>query len=249
MEVYKNFSKVYDIFMKDAPYEKWTIYIQNIFKKFKVNPKIICELGCGTGNMTIRLAKKNFSLIGIDISDDMLAIAKNKIIENNIDNILFLNQNMCNFKLVNKVDCFICICDGLNYILNEKDLLNVFKSVFKYLNKDGLFIFDLNTIYKFKHILGQNDFCETTDYAAYTWENYYDEKLHINEFYTNFFIKCEKLNLYERFEEIHYQKAYSIEKVKNLIKQSGLTLLNIFDDLNFNPPKNTSERIFFVIKN
>ena len=124
----------------------------------------------------------------------------------------------------------------------------LFKLVNNYLDPKGLFIFDINTIYKFENILANNTFSQTTENSAYTLENYFDIDEMINEFYTNFFIKDKKTNLYHRFEEIHYEKAYSIEKIKELIKKSGLELLGIYDELTFNKPKKDSQRVFFVVR-
>lgn len=245
MAIYKNFAEVYDIFMADIPYQKWAIYIEKIFEKFNYKPKSIVELGCGTGNFTTILSKNGYQITGIDSSCEMLAKAKEKSILQNL-NILYLNQDMRKFELHNPVNCILSVCDSINYILEENDLLKVFKLVNTYLNSNGLFIFDINSIYKFESILSNNTFSETTESSAYTLENYYDKEEMINEYYTNFFIKDKNTSLYNRFEEIHYEKAYSIEKIKELLKKSGLNILGIYDELTFNIPNEKSQRIFFV---
>lgn len=245
MSIYENFAEVYDTFMENIPYEEWLIYIEKIWAKFNIKPKLIADLGCGTGNITIPLAKKGYELIGIDNSFQMLAKAREKSIKENL-NILYLEQDMREFELYGTVDCIISICDSINYILEEDELLQVFKWVNNYLEPKGLFIFDINTIYKFENILSDNSFSQTTENSAYTLENYFDNEEMINEFYTNFFIEDEKTNLYHRFEEIHYEKAYSIKKIKELIKKSGLELLAVYDELTFNKPKEDSQRVFFI---
>ena len=245
MSIYENFAEVYDTFMENIPYEEWLIYIEKIWAKFNIKPKLIADLGCGTGNITIPLAKKGYELIGIDNSFQMLAKAREKSIKENL-NILYLEQDMREFELYGTVDCIISVCDSINYILEEDELLQVFKWVNNYLEPKGLFIFDINTIYKFENILSDNSFSQTTENSAYTLENYFDNKEMINEFYTNFFIEDEKTNLYHRFEEIHYEKAYSIKKIKELIKKSGLELLAVYDELTFNEPKEHSQRVFFI---
>ncbi len=173
----------------------------------------------------------------------MLAKAKEKSTK---ENILYLQQDMREFELYGTVDCILSICDSINYILEEEELLQVFKLVNNYLEPKGLFIFDINTTYKFKNILASNSFSETTEDSAYTLENYFDEDESINEFYTNFFIKDESTNLYHRFEEIHYEKAYEIEKIKELLEKAGLKFLAVYDEITFNEPKENSERVFFV---
>lgn len=245
MSIYENFAEVYDTFMENIPYEDWLVYIEKIWDKFNLKPKLIADLGCGTGNIAIPLAKKGYELIGIDASYQMLAKAREKSIKENV-NILYLQQDMREFELYGTVDCILSICDSINYILEEDELLQVFKWVNNYLEPKGLFIFDINTIYKFENVLSDNNFSQTTENSAYTLENYFDNEEMINEFYTNFFIEDEETGLYHRFEEIHYEKAYSIEKIKELIKKSGLNLLGVYDELTFNEPKENSQRVFFV---
>ena len=194
MAIYENFAKVYDIFMENIPYEEWVLYLEKIFKKYEKSPKLVAELGCGTGTMTTLLAKKGYEMIGIDFSEQMLAKAREKAIDNKV-NILFLEQDMTEFELYGTVDCVISVCDSINYILEEEQLFKVFKLVNNYLEPKGLFIFDINTKYKFENILGCNSFSQTTEDAAYTLENYYDEEEELNEFYTNFFIKDKETNL------------------------------------------------------
>ncbi len=245
MSIYENFAEVYDTFMENIPYDQWLVYIEKIWQKFNLKPHLIADLGCGTGNITIPLAKKGYELIGIDASYQMLSKAREKSIKENV-NILYLEQDMRDFELYGTVDCIISMCDSINYILEESELLQVFKWVNNYLEPKGLFIFDINTIYKFENILGDNSFSQTNENSAYTLENYFDNNEMINEFYTNFFIEDEKTGLYHRFEEIHYEKAYSIEKIKELIKKSGLNLLGVYDELTFDEPKEDSQRVFFV---
>lgn len=247
MEVYNDFAEVYDLFMEDIEYDKWVNYLENIWNKFNIKPNLMAELGCGTGNITHRLAQKGYDMIGIDISDTMLLKAKEKAVEDNLE-ILYLMQDMREFELYGTVDCIISLCDSLNYITEEEDLLEVFKLVNNYLEPKGLFIFDMNTEYKFKNILGDNVFAETEKNAAYIWENFYDEEEKINEYYVNFFVKEEKSQLYRRFEEEHYEKAYDIETVKRLIEKAGLKFLAVYDAFTFEAPKSDSERIYFVVQ-
>lgn len=247
MEAYEGFASVYDLFMEDTEYDTWVDYIQKIWEKENLNPKLILDLGCGTGNVTERLAKKGYGMIGIDISEDMLAIAREKAQVEGLD-ILYLLQDMREFELYGTVNCILSLFDSLNYITEKEDLLEVFRLVNNYLHPGGLFIFDLNTEYKFREVLAQNVFAETRENAAYIWENYYDEEDGINEFYMNFFIQKEDENGYERREECHYEKAYSIETIKELLAESGLEFLNIYDAFTFEPPRSDSQRVYFVAR-
>ena len=249
MSSYETFAQVYDTFMSDVPYDKWTAYIKKIWNKFNLNPKLVLDLACGTGNISTRLANEGYEMIGIDLSEDMLdeAMEKNASLLPEAKPVLYLNQDMREFELYGTVDCVLCLCDSINYITDEDDLLQVFRLVNNYLEPNGLFIFDIKKIYKFKNVLADNSFCQTTQSAAYTWENYYDEKESINEFYTNFFIET-KNGMYERFEECHYEKGYSIEKIKELLEKAGLVFEAVFDDNTFDPPQDSSERLYFVAR-
>lgn len=241
MTDYEGFAEVYDTYMQDIPYDAWTAYIQRIWEHFGLKPRLVCDLACGTGNMTVRLAEKGYDMIGIDLSDAMLTKAREK----SPQNVLYLNQDMREFELYGTVDSIICLCDSINYITDKDDLLKVFKLANNYLDPKGLFIFDINTIHKFRDIMADNSYSESNENSAYTWENYYDEDERINEFYTNFFIEQEN-GLYKRFEEFHYEKGYTIEEISKLIEQSGLKLLGIFDELTLTPPTKDSSRIYFV---
>ncbi len=244
MADYEGFSEVYDIFMEETPYDKWADYIELLWEHFSLKPKLVCDLACGTGSMTVRLAERGLDMIGIDLSEAMLAKAKEKSPEG----ILYLNQDMREFELYGTVDSIICLCDSINYITDSGELLKVFSLVNNYLDPGGLFIFDINTIYKFKNILSDNCFCETTENSAYTWENYYDEDERINEFYTNFFIEDSSSGMYRRFEEYHYEKGYTVDEISALIKKSGMELLGVYDELTLEPPKPESSRIYFIAR-
>lgn len=246
MSCYESFAQVYDLYMENTPYDEWTEYVMEIFNRHKLpdTTGIIAELGCGTGNMTTRLAEKGFDMIGIDMSEQMLIKAREKSDES----ILYLEQDMTEFELYGTVDAIVSFCDSINYITDEDELFQVFKLVNNYLDINGLFVFDINTIYKFKEILGDNSYCETTENSAYTWENYYDENININEYYTNFFIKEDNSDCYRRFEEYHYERGYTVEKIKELIKKAGMEFVACYDELTFREPHSESQRVFFVAR-
>lgn len=246
MSAYESFASVYDLFMRDINYDEWIKYIEKLWDNFNINPKLVCELGCGTGNISLRLAKKGRDVIGIDISEDMLSKARQKAENEKLD-VLFLHQDMCDFELYGTVDCILCLCDSLNYITEKDDILTVFKLVNNYLHPNGVFIFDLNTEHKFKNIYSDNTFSEITEDAAYIWENYYDEDEQINEYYLNFFVKNHK-GSYDRMEEEHYERAYSLDTIKALIEQSGLKFEAAYDAFSFDSSREDSERIYVVAR-
>lgn len=244
--MYNNFANLYDELMDDVDYEKWYLYIENIFNRFKKKPKNILEMACGTGNISYYLAKNEYDLTCFDLSSEMLSIAYNKL--NGFKNVKLLNQNMIDFNINKKFDSVISICDGLNYILNPNDLLKSFKNVKDHLIKDGIFIFDISSYYKLNHIIGHNTFIEDKDHIYYIWQNYFDHDKNIAEFYLTFFVE-EKDGQYIRFDEEHFQKAYKVEEIVDLLKLAAFKEVYCFDGLTFDKPNSESERITFIAIN
>lgn len=182
--MYNDFAYIYDELIEDVDYEKWNSYIKEIFNRFNKNPKSLLEMACGTGNLSYYLAKDGYELTCFDLSDDMLAVAYNKL--RKFNNVMLLKQNMVDFNIGKKFDGIISILDSINYITDESDLLNTFTRVRSHLKEDGLFIFDINSPYKLKEIIGNNIFIEDKEDVFYTWQNYFDEENNIAEFYLTF---------------------------------------------------------------
>lgn len=237
------FASVYDVFMEDVPYDIWYHFIKMHLREQEVHT--VCELGCGTGKMTIRFAKDGKDVIGLDVSPDMLMIAQDNAIQNEVS-ILYSMQDMTQFELVKPVDFIFSTCDSLNYLLTEHDLIRTFKQVYRYLNSNKLFIFDMNTEYKYKECLGEQTFADCNENSAYIWNNYYNEETGINEYEVHFFVKKDKL--YERTLETHYQRAYSIECIRALLSQAGFKVLNIYDNYTTKLAHPYSERVTYVTK-
>ncbi len=247
MEIYNGFAKVYDLFMQDIPYDDWAGYIKQIWESFGHNPTLVLDLACGTGNITTRFAKMGYNMIGIDASPEMLMMAKNKPTQSTHD-ILYLCQDMCEFELYGTVDAIVCICDSINYILETDRLNDLFLCVKNYLNPDGIFIFDINTEQRFKNMSSDGVFSDIRENAAYILECFYDEDEKINEYSATFFVKDETSKRYDRYDETHYEKAYSLEEIKNAIETCGLKIAGIYDEMTLSPPKTDSQRVFFAVK-
>lgn len=246
MEAYSGFAKVYDLFMDNIPYEEWTDYVKGLLSEEGVTEGILLDLGCGTGSVTELLAKEGFDMIGIDNSEEMLDIAMEKRYESGLD-ILYLLQDMREFELYGTVRGVVSICDSMNYILDDEDLLDVFKLVHNYLDNDGIFIFDMNTMYKYREILADNTFAEDRDESSFIWENFYDEEEEINQYDLSLFVQ-EEDGRYRKYEETHLQRAYEQETVEELIKESGLELLHVYDAFTRELPAEDSQRIYFVCR-
>lgn len=246
MDIYNEFAKVYDTFMGDTPYESWVQFIKDIVGKQGITPKLMCDLGCGTGKMCEIFAQQGIQMIGIDNSEEMLMVARESAMDKELD-ILYLLQDMSEFELYGTVDVIYSACDSINYLLEEEQVFSTFKWVNNYLEKDGIFIFDINTPYKYKEVLGEKVFAEQSEESAYIWENYYDEAEEMNEYSVSFFIQDED-GRYTRTEEVHYEKAYTIEKIRNLLEKAGMELLGVYDEYTHNPCHEKTIRATFVAK-
>ncbi len=246
MEAYSGFAAVYDLFMDNIPYEEWTEYVKALLKDEGIEDGIVLDLGCGTGSVTELLAKSGFDMIGIDNAEEMLNIAMEKREESNLE-ILYLLQDMREFELYGTVRAVVSICDSMNYLLEEEDLEDVFALVHNYLDNDGIFIFDMNTEYKYREINADHTFAEDREESSFIWQNFYDEEEMINQYDLSLFVQGAD-GRYDKYEETHLQRAYRTETVTELIKASGLELLHIYDAFTKNEPMEKSERIYFVCR-
>lgn len=243
MEAYTGFAQVYDTFMDNVPYDEWGEYLVSLLKKYGVEDGLVLDMGCGTGAMTRYLDAHGYDMTGIDVSEEMLTIAKEK----SSPDILYLLQDMREFELYGTMRAAVSICDSMNYILEEDDLLRVFSLVNNYLDPGGIFIFDLNTVYKYQGILGEQTIAEDREECSFIWDNFYDEEEMINEYDLTVFVQ-EEGDLFRRYCETHYQRAYSLETVRALIEKAGMEVLAIYDAFTYNKPKPDSERVYFVAR-
>ena len=154
MEAYTSFARVYDTFMDNVPYKEWADYLEKVLKEYGIDDGLVLDLGCGTGSMTEMLAASGYDMIGVDNAEEMLEIAMEKKVESGHD-ILYLLQDMREFELYGTVRAVISACDSVNYVTDDEDLTEVFRLVNNYLDPEGLFVFDFNTEYKYREILGE----------------------------------------------------------------------------------------------
>lgn len=240
---------MYDALMAETPYDSWAAYIDGLIS-YRYNGKakkpLVLDLACGTGNITLRLANMGYDLIGVDASEEMLAEAGHRAFEQNAD-VLFLAQDMRELNLYGTVDAAISVCDGLNYILCEKELLAVFKRVRLFLNPGGVFIFDMNTEYKFKELFKDLSFeGKGAGGEAYEWENSYDPHTGINEYRLVLFSQSEDGVESEAFEELHRQRSYPLADVCNMLLEAGFVSVAMRDGYSNEPPKAESVKAVFI---
>ena len=245
MASYVNFALLYDVLMDDFDYVAWSGYIQGILNGNGIEQGRILEMACGTGSLTKELLDLGYRVDGFDLSEEMLAIAHNKLSKNK--NLRLFNMDMTEFKMDRKYQAIIAACDSVNYILSEYSLKETFRRVYDHLEEGGLFIFDINSEYKLREVLGNNIFLEDRDEIFYTWENKFVEKTNICEFYLTFFHSNDGDN-YQRFDEVHRERAYSTDTVKNLLMDVGFVEIENYEAFGFEDVKEDSERINFVAK-
>lgn len=227
------------------PYEEWCSYVTGLLREQGVERGLVLDLGCGTGSLTGLLAEAGYDMIGIDNSGEMLQMAMDKRAASGQD-ILYLLQDMREFELYGTVRAVVSICDSMNYMMEYRDLVQVFRLVNNYLDPRGVFIFDLNTEYKYRELLADNTFAEAREESSFIWDNFYDESSGINEYDLTLFIR--EGQLYRKYEETHFQKAYSLDEVKRAALEAGMEFVAAYDACTRNPVREDSERIYVIMR-
>lgn len=263
MEQYTDFAGVYDIFMKDVPYEQWADFLSSLIENYGVSKPVcrkddpqedaleseknlVLDLGCGTGTLTELLYQKGYDMIGVDNSEDMLRIATEKK-EKSGSEILYLCQDMRELDLYSTVGTVISVCDSLNYLLEEEDMIDTFQRVNSFLYPGGIFVFDFNTAYKYEKVIGDATIAENREECSFIWENYYHEEECINEYDLTIFAR-EKGELFRRFTETHYQRGYTLEEIRRFLKEAGLEFVTALDETTHKTPTPESERIYVICR-
>ena len=238
---------LYDEYMDNIPYDEWSEYLIELLKENGIEKgQCIAELGCGTGTVTRILDSNGYDCIGIDLSEDMLAIASEKTYDNDQE-IIYTHQDMRDFALPYTVDAMVSIGDSMNYITTADDLKSVFECVYNGLEEGGVFIFDLKTIHFFRDILSDNTYAQNRDDSAFIWDNCYEEKTRNNIYNLAVFVLNED-GAFDRYEENHCQHGFTMEEVLSSAEAAGLTCTATYDAFSHDAPKDDSERLYFVFK-
>ena len=248
--IYDLLAPFYDQFNGDIDYGKWADFIEKIIEKeYRIGqPELVLDLGCGTGSMTLELAKRGYDMTGIDYSTEMLDIARERAMELGYgDKILWLCQDMREFELYGTVDVAICCLDGINHLTGKDDLDKTLKLVHNYLISDGLFIFDINGKYKFENIYGDETYAMENEDAVCVWQNYYNKNTKICDFYITLFCECDD-GRYSRYDEVQQEKMYTLRIIKNALSKNSLEFVGAYSDFEFNEGTDESERIYIVAR-
>ncbi len=246
MSSYESFAQVYDELMDEVPYGIWAERINCILCSYGIHDGLMLELGCGTGKMMECLSEYGYDMIGVDSSIEMLQIAGKKAVLSGKD-FLYLHQDMRSFELYGTVKSVICVCDSINYITSPGDLIQVFRLVNNYLDPGGIFVFDFNTEFKYRDMIGESVIAEDREDVSFIWFNEYDQEEHLNYIDLSVFIR-EEDGRYRKFVEEHIQKGYTLEDMTAMIRDSGLTVLSCFDGYTDKKAEPDSERIVIVAR-
>lgn len=269
MRAYSDFADVYDELMDNVPYVAWCENIVALIEEYgisrpvdsdgicreepcgeeallKSERNLVLDLGCGTGTLTQLLRRKGYDMIGVDNSPEMLGIAMEKNAEGG-SGILYLLQDMRELELYSTVGTVLSVCDCLNYLLEEEDLLRVFRLVNNYLYPGGLFLFDFNTIYKYSQVIGDTVIAENREDCSFIWENYYHEQEEINEYDLTVFVQ-EEGERFRRFTENHLQRGYTPDTMCRLVEQAGMRVIRLLDADTMDEVTDVSQRIYVLVR-
>lgn len=241
---YTVFSEFYDSLTSNVHYGDRADYIEALLKRCNHNPGITLDLACGTGSLTIELKKRGFDIYGADGSSDMLMIAQQKAYDEELS-ILFLCQKMQKLDLYGTIDTCICTLDSLNHIINKEELQTAFDKVSLFMNEGGLFVFDVNTVYKHKSVLADNVFVYDKSSVFCVWQNTPLEN-NITRIDLDFFERSG--NVYHRSSESFCERAYTDKELEEIISKAGFEILEIFGEMTFEPPKENSQRNIYIVK-
>jgi 2-polyprenyl-3-methyl-5-hydroxy-6-metoxy-1,4-benzoquinol methylase len=237
---YSVFASYYDRLTENVNYKARAAYLCELMRRFSHEPGLMLDLACGTGSLTMELYKMGLDIYGIDGSADMLSVAGQKTAEAGYD-ILFLCQKMQQLDLFGTVDTVICALDSVNHITSEIELQKAFDRISLFMNPQGLFIFDANTLFKHKQVLSNNTFVYDTKDVYCVWQNSFDDKTNRVAISLDFFER--RGNAYTRSSERFYERAYSTQQLTNMLTRAGFEVMGIYDDMTFDAPQELCERM------
>ena len=247
--IYGILSEVYDEINGELDYSSWADFVCEIFHRHgKIEVHDLLDLACGTGRMTVELARRGYSMVGVDLSPEMLARASDAAEAAGVrDDLLLLCQDMCDFELYGTVEAAVCCLDSLNHLTDTKKLRRCFELLHNYIAPEGLFVFDLNTERKFREVYGSNAYVFECEEGVVTWQNYYNEKRGVCDFLIDFFRERSD-GAYERFSECQRERLWSRRTVERMVRECGFELIGVYGDMAFRPADAADMREYYVIR-
>ena len=247
MDSYQFLAGCYDELTYDVPYPRWADYIEKHFRRRGLPGNIVLDLACGTGSLTRELAQRGYEMIGVDLSPEMLAEAAEK--NRDVGDVppIFLCQPMENLDLYGTIDACVCCLDSINYVTSPKKLQQAFERVHLFLMPGGLFLFDINTPEKLRGLDGQVFLDETED-AYCVWRAEYSKRSRICSYFMDIFRLDPDSGQWDRGEEIHEERAYTIPELTGFLEQAGFRDIKVYGELKLRPPVPNEGRVFFVAR-
>ena len=248
-DLYEALAPFYDAFNGDLDYGKWADFIEESFRRYYSGKvESVLDLACGTGRMTEELCRRGYDMIGVDISPDMLAVARASAEKKGMaDRILYLCQDMCEFELYGTVEAVVCCLDAVNHVTDRAALSRCFHWVHNYLVPNGLFLFDVNSPYKFREIYGDRAYVLEDEGVVCAWQNHFSERTKMCDFYISLFEETES-GLYERTDTARRERLYTISMLRRLLKENGMELLRVCPDFSFGNIQENSERYYVAAR-
>ncbi len=247
-EQYSSLAGVYDALNTGCDYDELCTYLTKEIKENEMSKaSLLLDLACGTGKLTLMLREQGFDMTGIDLSEDMLSVAREVCYEKGINDVLWLCQDMTDFELYGTVDACVCCLDSINYLTKISDVKKCFSLVYNYLIPDGVFVFDINTPHRFKNVYGNNAYVLENEGSLCAWQNEYDEKKKLCHFYLSIFTECED-GRYERSDEIQREKCYTRKQIEKALIDTGFEILGVYGDLNHTPACEDDDKWYFTVR-
>lgn len=239
MSSYSFFAKYYDELTQNVEYSRRADYFSALLLSCGFESGTVLDLACGTGSLTVELAKHGYDMIGVDASGDMLCRAQNKAFESGVSP-MFLCQRMQELDLYGTVDAAVCSLDSINHLTDEEDVRRTFERLRLFVAPGGVFIFDVNTVYKHKNVLGDNAFVYEYPDVFCVWQNSFNGQDNTVDIELDFFEKSGET--YKRRSENFSERAYEIDFLKSLLDKTGFDTEFVFDDMSREPLKEDSQR-------
>ncbi|MGG5254983.1 class I SAM-dependent DNA methyltransferase [Neobacillus sp. SM06] len=241
---YERFAFLYDELMADAPYDQWVAFTKKKLARFDVSGKRMLDLACGTGELSVRFANEGFAVTGVDLSAEMLSVARKKAEDCGLTIPLY-QQDMAELEGLGPFDFIVIYCDSLNYLADEKQVQKTLAGVFRFLKKGGVLLFDVHSIDKINNGFINQTFTLNEDHMAYIWNSFPGEFPYSVEHELSFFVLDEESGKYDRVDELHIQRTFPIHAYSQWLKEAGFEIIEVNADFTETAPQPESERIFF----
>lgn len=243
---YEFLAGCYDTFTADVDYVRWADYLEKHFARSAIPVRTVLDLACGTGSLTCELARRGYEMIGVDLSQEMLAQAAEKCRGVGEIEPIFLHQAMERLDLYGTIDACVCCLDSVNYVTRPKALARAFQRVHTFLMPGGVFVFDINTPEKLRGLDGQMFLDENED-AYCVWRADYSPRRRVCTYGMDIFQR-EEGDLWQRWEEIHEEYAYEPAELEEFLRQAGFSHIKQYGELKLRAPKAGEQRIFFAAR-